>query len=146
MLANSLENLGMKKWCCYSTKHLYQVLPSFLSTKIYFNFTYWICIYQIQYFFYSQSHKKTRAKIYDNIMNIDPNTMTELVVYEGNESNAVQQIMKVVILEGSVDMYYLEKYCFWFGYLMMMHLSRNYLMIGFTKIWLIQKKNMKRRR
>ena len=62
MLANSLENLGMKKWCCYSTKHLYQVLPSFLSTKIYFNFTYWICIYQIDIFFYSQSHKNNTRK------------------------------------------------------------------------------------
>ena len=54
----------------------------------------------------------TGAKTADKIMKIDPNVMTALVSYEDNADNSVQQMMKYVVSEGSVDMYNSEKILF----------------------------------
>ena len=45
-------------------------------------------------------------------MNIDPNVVTALVAYEDNATNAVQQIMKDVVSEASVDRYNSENILF----------------------------------
>ena len=68
---------------------------------------------QIQYSLSALSITTTTgAKTAHKIMNIDPNVMTALVSYEDNADNSVQQMMKYVVSEGSVDMYNSEKILF----------------------------------
>ena len=67
-------------------------------------------------------------------MNIDPNVVTALVAYEDNATNAVQQIMKDVVSEASVDRYNSENILFLLWLFNFDSLSKQIIHDFFTKI------------